>query len=112
MKSTTLRKLCLSLLLLVCVSTIHPRTASANCTGCLGSTSHTVTCWSYGSTCAAALASLAANCEATATEEGNCGLPGAYACNFAATSQSACYWNGSQYQIDATGTHGCQRCGQ
>jgi hypothetical protein len=111
MKLTPLTKLCLCLVLLLAASTLHPRPAFATCSACLGS--HNVICWSWGATCADAQASLAANCESQATEAGVCGtLAGHGACNFAASPPPSCYWNGSQYQIDATGTVGCRFCGQ
>jgi hypothetical protein len=108
---TRLGKLLLSLVLLIGALSIHPRIASANCSACLHGTPHTVNCWSKAASCAAALSNLTSVCLAQATSDGNCGSLG-NACEFSATWQSACYWNGSEYQIDATGTHGCVYCGQ
>ncbi len=109
MKLTPLMKLCLCLVLLLAAFTLRPLPAFATCSACLGS--HSITCSSFGSTCALAQDHMLGYCQDGATNAGVCGIFG-YACNFSATSQSSCYWNGSQYEIDASGTVGCQYCGQ
>ncbi len=106
-------KLTFSLLLLTGIFLFHPRTASANCSVCLNPTGHTVHCWSKAATCSDAQTNLVPVCAQQAVDDGNCGILGnGYACQTTITSQSACYWNGSQYQIDAYATHGCVYCGQ
>jgi hypothetical protein len=109
MKLTPFTKLCLCLVLLLAAFTLHPRPAFATCSACMGS--HNITCSSWGATCADAQASLAANCQSQATDAGVCGtLAGHGACNF--MGSGSCFWNGTQYQVDASGTVGCQFCGQ
>jgi ribosomal protein L31 len=102
-------KLCFSLALLATTFLYHPRIASANCSACLNQT-HTVSCWSKASSCAAAQSNLVSVCAIQAGEDGNCGLRGGV-CNTTITSQNACFWNGTQWQIDATAVHGCMICG-
>lgn len=103
--------LALAAVLVTSVLVLQPPQAHANCSACLTGTPHSVTCWSKASSCAAAQSNLVLVCAQTANEEQNCGEFGG-ACNVTITSQSACFWNGMQYQIDATASHGCVYCGQ
>jgi len=113
MKLTPLTKLGLCLVLLLAAFTLRPLPAFATCSACLNQT-HNISCWSMGATCADAQASLAASCEQQATDDqGVCGpLAGHHACGFSVSTQSSCYQVGSSWKIDATGTVGCQFCGQ